>query len=798
MLISRGNDVFSNFTPELLEVVSASVDQAKLFNSPYIDPDHVVLATLESQKGMSLIKQCGADAKKVQDEIFRQIKKGDFHGQGEFSSQSMGLFEDALKLAKSQGDNFVDLPHFLEQIIKDNKTISAKVLRENKVDEAKLQRVWQELKKEDKAKGDLDISDKDISDKKEGGKATKSVLEIYTIDLTAKAKAGMLDPVLARDKEIERVMEILARRTKNNPVLIGEAGVGKTAIVEGLAQKIASGQAPEALQNKRLLILDLSLLVAGAKHRGEFEERLEKIIKEIKAAAGTIILFIDELHTIVGAGAGEGSLDAANILKPSLSRGEMQTIGATTVKEYRQYIEKDAAFERRFQRVMVNEPSIEQAITILNGVKVKYEEHHKVKIPESAAEAAVKLSNRYIADRFLPDKAIDVIDEAGSKIELKNITPREVTVDLIKEIVSSASGIPITRLDQDETSILLNLEKLIHRRLIDQEKAVKTVCEAIRRNRAGLKNTKRPVGSFIFMGPTGVGKTQLAKTLAEVMFGAEDKMIRIDMSEYMEKNSTARMIGAPPGYVGYEEGGQLTEAVRKNPYSVILFDEIEKAHKDVFNIFLQILDDGRLTDNKGRTVDFKNTIIICTSNIGTEIIQKSNINDSNLNKQLMNLLLETFRPEFVNRFDEITIFRGLRPEDMIAIAQVMVLDIEDLLKEQKISLVITDRAGKKLAEIGYDPVYGARPLRRIIQKKIENPLSLLIIQNIVKEGQSIIVDLDQNQQFAFFNNPNAPKPSPAKVKTQDEKSDISSISNENFDRSAFAQGQSQGSQASSQ
>ncbi|MCX6810036.1 MAG: ATP-dependent Clp protease ATP-binding subunit [Candidatus Berkelbacteria bacterium] len=765
MLITHPDDIFTNFSPDLLEILKVAVEKAKLFNSPYIDPDHIFLAILEAPSGFNLIEHTGMDAKKIQDEVFKDVPRGDFHGQGEFSSVSMELFQKALEIAKSEKKDYLEPHHVILQIIKDNKTVASKVLQENKIDEDKIKKAAEELakKSESETEEGSGEEDKKTEGQNDAGHQTKSELETYTIDLTAKAKAGQLDPVLARDAEIERVMEILTRRTKNNPVLIGEAGVGKTAIVEGLAQKIASGQVPDQLKNKRVLILDLSLMVAGAKHRGEFEERLEKVIKEIKAAAGSIILFIDELHTIMGAGAGEGSLDAANILKPSLARGEMQTIGATTIKEFRQYIEKDAAFERRFQRVMVNEPTIEQAILILNGIKSKYEEHHKVKIPEESVEAAVKLSERYISDRFLPDKAIDVIDEAGSKIELKNINPRDVTVNLVKEIVSATSGIPITKLDQDESSVLLNLEDLIHKRLVDQENAVKVICEAIRRNRAGLKNPKRPVGSFIFMGPTGVGKTQLAKTLAEVLFGKEDKMVRIDMSEYMEKNSTARMIGAPPGYVGYEEGGQLTEAVRKNPYSVVLFDEIEKAHKDVFNIFLQILDDGRLTDNKGRTVDFKNTIIICTSNVGTELIQKSNIDDPNLQKQLMNVLLETFRPEFINRFDEVVTFRGLRPQDMAQIAAVMIKDIEDLLKEQKITLEISERAKLKLAEIGYDAVYGARPLRRIIQREIENPLSLLMIKETVKENQSLLVDLDKDQKFIFYNNEKAnPAPQPPK------------------------------------
>ena len=744
----QAEDLFANLSPEAIEAIKAASEKAKQYNSPYVDPEHIFLALLEMMGGFELIEGAGADAKKIQDELYSKLPRGEFTGQAEYSSKSKQLFEEARRLAQQIKSEFVEPYHLVVAITKHPDWLAAQVLKNNKLDLKKLEvargkaaaKQNQELAKGEATQGERDRAT---------ATAGKSMIETYTTDLTAKAKQGRLDPVIERDKEVERVMEILTRRTKNNPVLIGEAGVGKTAIAEGLAQKIASGAAPGPLKDKRILVLDLSLLVAGAKHRGEFEDRLQKLIAEIKAAAGTIILFIDEVHTVIGAGGGEGSIDASNILKPSLARGELQTIGATTIKEYRQYIEKDAAFERRFQKVLIEEPTAEQAIKMLEGVKGKYEEHHKVKIQKPALEAAVRLSQRYISDRFLPDKAIDVIDEAAAKVVLKNISPKEVTEDLVKEVVSVWSGIPVARLTQDETKVLLKLEELIHQRLVDQEPAVKAVCEAIRRNRAGLKNPKRPVGSFIFMGPTGVGKTQLAKTLAEVMFGTEDKMIRIDMSEYMEKNATARMIGAPPGYVGYEEGGQLTEAVRKNPYSVLLLDEIEKANPDVFNIFLQILDDGRLTDGKGRTVDFKNTIIICTSNIGTQLIKSTNVNDPSLQKQILGELLRSFRPEFINRFDDLIVFRGLTAQDMQQIIEVIVKEMTKLLGEQKITLTISPTAKSKLVELGYDPVFGARPLRRVLMRLVENPLSAAIIKGEVKAGQNVLIDLDQNQQFTF-------------------------------------------------
>ena len=757
----QAEDIFARFSPETIEAIKGATEKAKQFNSPYIDPDHIVLSLLEAMDVFSLVEASGVDAKRVQDELFSKLERGEFTGQPEFSSKSKQLFDEAKISADGDKSEFVTPSHIFAALLNHDDWVSAQVLKQNGLDIKKLKDTQAKVSEKKATElGENEQAVKDEAHDKELTRGKKSVLDAYTIDLTAKAKEGKLDPVYERDAEIERVMEILTRRSKNNPILIGEAGVGKTAIVEGLAQKIADDKVPDPLKGKRILVLDLALLVAGASHRGEFEERMEKLISELKASTRNIILFVDEFHTLVGAGSGEGSLDASNILKPAMARGEIQTIGATTIKEFRQYIEKDAAFERRLQKVMVEEPSAEQALNIVKGIQQKYEEHHKVKILPQAVEAAVKLSERYISDRFLPDKAIDVIDEACAKVVLKNMNPREVTEDLVKQVVSNLSGIPIERLTQNEAKILLNLEDTVHKRLIDQEPAVKAVSEAIRRNRAGLKNPKRPIGSFIFMGPTGVGKTELAKTLAEIMFGADDKMIRIDMSEYMEKNATARMIGAPPGYVGYEEGGQLTEAVRRNPYSVILFDEIEKAHRDVFNIFLQILDDGRLTDNKGRTIDFKNTIIICTSNVGTELIQKTNVNDPKLHKMILGELMRYFRPEFINRFDETIVFRGLLPQDMEGIVEIMVRDITKLLSEQKIAITISPLARKKLAEIGYDPVFGARPLRRVIQKEVENPLSMSIIKGEIKIGQAVLVDVDQSGKFTFKTDSNLDPPPP--------------------------------------
>lgn len=632
-------------------------------------------------------------------------------------------------------------------------------------------------------------------------------------DLTAIAKEDSLDPVIGRSKEIQRVIEVLSRRTKNNPVLIGEPGVGKTAIAEGLAQQIINNEVPEILRDKRVMTLDMGTVVAGTKYRGEFEDRLKKVMDEIRQA-GNIILFIDELHTLIGAGGAEGAIDASNILKPSLARGELQCIGATTLDEYRKYIEKDAALERRFQPIQVDQPSADESIQILKGLRDRYEAHHRVSITDEAIEAAVKLSDRYISDRFLPDKAIDLIDEAGSKVRLRSFTTppnlkeleqkldevrkekdaavqsqefekaaslrdteqrlreqvedtkktwkekqgqenSEVSVEDIAMVVSSWTGVPVSKIAQTETDKLLNMESILHSRVIGQDEAVVAVAKAVRRARAGLKDPKRPIGSFIFLGPTGVGKTELARALAESIFGDEEAMIRVDMSEYMEKHSTSRLVGSPPGYVGYDEGGQLTEKVRRKPYSVVLLDEIEKAHPDVFNILLQVLEDGRLTDSKGRTVDFRNTILIMTSNVGASELKRNkyvgfNVQDESQNHKdmkdkVMGELKRAFRPEFINRIDEIIVFHSLEKKHLTDIVSLMSDQLTKRLKEQDLSIELTDAAKAKVAEEGVDLEYGARPLRRAIQKHVEDRLSEELLRGNIDKGQHIVLDVEDGE-----------------------------------------------------
>ncbi|MEN3190669.1 MAG: ATP-dependent Clp protease ATP-binding subunit, partial [Atribacterota bacterium] len=640
-------------------------------------------------------------------------------------------------------------------------------------------------------------------------------LDEFGRDLTKLAREDKLDPVIGRGVEIQRVIQILSRRKKNNPCIIGEAGVGKTAIVEGLAQKIENNDVPEILKNKRIVCLDLALIVAGTKYRGEFEKRLKKIVSEVQES-NEVILFIDEIHTLVGAGAAEGAIDASNILKPALARGELQVIGATTADEYRKYIEKDAALERRFQPIYISEPSIEETIKILQGLRDKYEAHHKIKITDQALEAAAHLSARYVSGRFLPDKAIDLVDEAASRIKLQNtisppdvkemeeqlnrirkekesavklqqfekaaqlrdkekkleaelvkikekwetgrrINKVEVTEEDIAEIVSSWTGIPVFSLKEEEAQKLLRMEEELHKRIIGQDEAIISISKAVRRARAGMKNPKRPIGSFIFLGPTGVGKTELARSLAEFLFGDENALISLDMSEYMEKFAVSRLVGAPPGYVGYEEGGQLTEKVRRKPYSVVLLDEIEKAHPDVFNILLQIFEDGRLTDSQGRMVDFKNTVIIMTSNVGATLIKKGatlgfrgtnepeEISYKEIKEKVMGELNKTFRPEFLNRIDEVIVFKSLTREEIKKIADLMLGEVRKLLKDQKIDLEVKDEAREILAKEGYDPNFGARPLRRTIEKLIENPISEKILAGEFKEGDCIIVNAKDNK-----------------------------------------------------
>jgi len=648
--------------------------------------------------------------------------------------------------------------------------------------------------------------------------ASTPTLDSLARDLTVSAKEGKIDPVIGRAKEIERVIQVLSRRTKNNPVLIGEPGVGKTAVAEGLAQQIIDNEVPETLRDKRVMTLDMGTVVAGTKYRGEFEDRLKKVMEEIRQA-GNIILFIDELHTLIGAGGAEGAIDASNILKPSLARGELQCIGATTTDEYRKYIEKDAALERRFQPIQVDEPTVEETIQILSGLRDRYEAHHRVTITDEAIEAAATFSDRYITDRFLPDKAIDLIDEAGSKVRLRSYTippnlkeleqklddvrkekdeavqsqefekaaslrdteqryreelektknewkqkqgqmDSEVTVEDIASVVSIWTGVPVSKLTKDETERLLNMEEILHERLIGQSEAVNAVSKAIRRARAGLKDPKRPIGSFIFLGPTGVGKTELARALAEAMFADEDAMIRVDMSEYMERHSTARLVGSPPGYVGYEEGGQLTEKVRRKPYSVILLDEVEKAHPEVFNILLQVLEDGRLTDSKGRLIDFRNTVIIMTSNVGASELKQNkfvgfNVADENqkhkdMKSKVMDELKKVFRPEFLNRIDETIVFHSLEKKHMKDIVVLMLDELKRRLEAQEIELTLTDKTIEKIANEGFDPEYGARPLRRSIQQNIENLLSEELLKQTIKKGQKVKVGLSSKGDYIIL------------------------------------------------
>ena len=725
--------------------------------------------------------------------------------------------EEALRLSQEAagelGHGYVGTEHLLAGILREGNNMAVRILRTAGVDARHLySALMQKLNETPRGKA---TEAKNAQSKDDGGK-TKTLRE-FTRDLTADARSGKLDPVIGRDEEIQRVIQILSRRTKNNPCLIGEPGVGKTAIAEGLAQKIVMGDVPDDLLDKRLLSLDLSGMVAGTKYRGEFEERIKKVLEEVKKS-GNVILFIDELHTIVGAGSAEGAVDAANIIKPALGRGEIQVIGATTLNEYRQYIEKDAALERRFQPVQVGEPSQEASLEILKGLRERYEKHHKLQITDEALEAAVSLSARYINDRFLPDKAIDLMDEAASRVRMEteeispesleekiaalvkdkeaainaqdyekaaqlrdiekdyreqveierdkrrknNASHRPVTADDIAAVVAGWTGIPVTRLTEDEGQRLLHMEDTLHKRVVGQDEAVKAVARAIRRGRVGLKDPKRPIGSFLFLGPTGVGKTELCKSLAEAMFGDENAMIRIDMSEYMERHTVSRLIGSPPGYVGHEEGGQLTEKVRRKPYSVVLFDEIEKAHEDVWNILLQILDDGRITDSQGRTVDFKNTVIVMTSNIGAKTLTaaggklgfsaEEQGTDPDAEKRfqqakevVMAELRQTFRPEFLNRIDDIIVFRSLTQEDIQEVARRMLKTVADRMETMGIHLDASDEAVAELAKEGFDPKYGARPLRRAIQSKVEDAVAEKMLDGTLHTGDTAKLTVEDDK-----------------------------------------------------
>ena len=803
--------LFDRFTERAQKVMVYSQEEAIRQNYNYIGTEHILLGILREGEGIAaqVLKNKGVNLETVRQQVEALVGKGQQEvGQViGYTPRTKTILELSVEEARSLGQNYIGTEHLLLALIREGEGVAAQILAAMGLN---FDSIRQEI---------IGLLDNEGAKGKRGEASAKGSntpnLNQYGRDLTEMAKEGKLDPIIGREKEIERVIQILSRRTKNNPALIGDPGVGKTAIAEGLAQKIIEGNIPEILKGKRVVTLDLSSMVAGSKYRGEFEERLKNVMNEIRESKN-VILFLDEMHTIIGAGGAEGAIDASNILKPALARGEIQAIGATTLDEYRKHVEKDAALERRFQPVMVGEPTKEETLLILEGLRDKYEAHHKVKITDEAIKAAVELSDRYIADRFLPDKAIDLVDEAASKVRIKIFTaPPDlkkmeeelaalekekaeaislqnyeraaelrdrlqhirqkledsrknwndkaslkdsvVTEEDIAAIVSGWTGIPVTKLAEEESERLLNLESILHQRVIGQEEAVLAVSKAIRRARVGLKDPKRPVGSFIFLGPTGVGKTELSKALAEALFGDENAVIRIDMSDYMEKHTVSKLIGSPPGYVGYEEGGQLTEKVRRKPYSVILLDEIEKAHPDVFNVLLQILDDGRLTDGKGRTVDFKNSVVIMTSNVGVSTIRKqavlgfatsSNEREDAYEKMKENVLEElkkTFRPEFLNRVDEIIVFHQLQEEHIRKIVDLMLKSLLVRIKEMNINVEVTDKARAFLAEKGYDQAYGARPLRRAIQKMVEDQLSEEMLKGKIKPGSEVSVDVEDDK-----------------------------------------------------
>ena len=826
--------MFERFTEKAIKVIMLAQEEARRLGHNFVGTEQILLGLIGEGTGVAakVLKSLGVNLKDSRIEVEKIIGRGSGFVAVEipFTPRAKRVLELSLEEARQLGHNYIGTEHLLLGLIREGEGVAARVLENLSIDLTKVRTQVIRMLGETAEVGS-------------GANPTKSNLKTATLDefgtnLTKLASESKLDPVVGRYAEIDRVVQILGRRTKNNPVLIGEPGVGKTAIAEGLAQRIQLGDIPDILEDKRVLTLDIGLLVAGTKYRGEFEERLKKIMEEIKSA-GNVILVIDEVHTLIGAGAAEGAIDAANILKPALARGELQCIGATTLDEYRKHIERDAALERRFQPVMVGEPSIEDTIEILKGLRERYEQHHRLKITDDALEAAAHLGDRYISDRFLPDKAIDLIDEAGSRVRLINskLPPeakqidkelrqiqkqkeesvrdqnfdqagqlREKEMELsakIKEvlenkkestsedesindtnsvnndpkllqnpmvseedvahIVASWTGVPVQKLTETESVKLLNMEETLHQRLIGQDEAVKAVSRAIRRARVGLKNPNRPIASFIFSGPTGVGKTELTKSLASYFFGSEEAMIRLDMSEFMERHTVSKLIGSPPGYVGFNEGGQLTEAVRRRPYTVVLFDEVEKAHPDVFNLLLQLLEDGRLTDSKGRTVDFKNTLLIMTSNIGSKVIEKGggglgfefsgdSVEDSQYNriKSLVNEeLKQYFRPEFLNRLDEIIVFRQLSKNEVKEIAEIMLQEVFARLQDKGIKLDVTDAFKERLVEEGYNPSYGARPLRRAVMRLLEDSLAEEVLSGRIKDGDKALVDIDNNKKVTI-------------------------------------------------
>ncbi|MEN9804099.1 MAG: hypothetical protein RIS41_946 [Actinomycetota bacterium] len=814
--------MFERFTDRARRVVVLAQEEARLLNHSYIGTEHILLGLIHEGEGVAAkaLETLGISLEAVRAQVEEIIGQGGSSPSGHipFTPRAKKVLELSLREALQLGHNYIGTEHILLGLIREGEGVAAQVLVKLGADLSRVrQQVIQLLSgyQGPQGKGEAPAGGREATSerggKEEGDKGGSQILDQFGRNMTQLAREKKLDPVIGRAREMERVMQILSRRTKNNPVLIGEPGVGKTAIVEGLAQKIVSNDVPDTLRNKQLYTLDLGALVAGSRYRGDFEERLKKVLKEIRTR-GDIILFIDEIHTLVGAGAAEGAIDAASILKPMLARGELQTIGATTLDEYRKHLEKDAALERRFQPVKVEEPTVAHTIEILKGVRDKYEAHHRVTITDQALVAAANLADRYISDRHLPDKAIDLIDEAGSRLRIKRMqTPPdlkemetklteiqeakkkaveeqnyeeasrlrdqekqlqtekadkeaeikaagvdlfdEVDEECIAEVLSIWTGIPVYKLTEEETQKLLNMEAELHKRIIGQEDAIKAVSQSIRRTRAGLKDPKRPSGSFIFLGPTGVGKTELAKTLAEFLFGDEQSLITLDMSEYMEKHTVSRLVGSPPGYVGYDEGGQLTEAVRRKPFSVVLFDEIEKAHPDVFNTLLQILEEGRLTDSQGRSVDFRNTIIIMTSNLGTQELRKANVgftkadeamSYARMRDKVMDSLKNHFRPEFLNRIDEVIVFHELAKHEVMQMVDLMLKRLTTQLEAQGLGIELTQAAKEFLADKGYDPTLGARPLRRAIQRLIEDALSEKILYKQFRAGEIIVVDTEDD------------------------------------------------------
>ena len=810
--------MFERFTDRARRVVVLAQEEARMLNHNYIGTEHILLGLIHEGEGVAAkaLESLNISLEAVRSQVEESIGQGKQAPSGHipFTPRAKKVLELSLREALQLGHNYIGTEHILLGLIREGEGVAAQVLVKlgadlNRVRQQVIQLLSGYQGKESASSGGP----------AEGTPSTSLVLDQFGRNLTQAAREGKLDPVIGREKEIERVMQVLSRRTKNNPVLIGEPGVGKTAVVEGLAQAIVKGEVPETLKDKQIYTLDLGALVAGSRYRGDFEERLKKVLKEIRTR-GDIVLFIDEIHTLVGAGAAEGAIDAASILKPMLARGELQTIGATTLDEYRKHLEKDAALERRFQPIHVQEPSVAHTIEILAGLRDRYENHHRVSITDGALVAAATMADRYVSDRFLPDKAIDLIDEAGARLRIRRMTAppdlrelddriasirrekesaidsqdfekaaslrdtekqllaqrverekswkagdmdivAEVNEELIAEVLATATGIPVFKLTEEETSRLLRMEAELHKRVIGQDPAIKALSQAIRRTRAGLKDPKRPGGSFIFAGPSGVGKTELSRTLAEFLFGDEDSLIQLDMSEYSEKHTVSRLFGSPPGYVGYDEGGQLTEKVRRKPFSVVLFDEVEKAHPDIFNSLLQVLEDGRLTDSQGRVVDFKNTVIIMTTNLGTRDISKGvNLGFASgadkagtyerMKSKVTDELRQHFRPEFLNRIDDIIVFHQLSPDEIVTIVDLMLAKLDERLRDKDMGIELTVAAKQLLATRGYDPVLGARPLRRTIQREIEDPLSEKILFGEIKPGELILVDVEgEGAETAF-------------------------------------------------